>query len=311
VVVNRDKGSETVRLALLENHYRKEGEPMLTGNHVITLTQRRSIMNATKSLGVAMVILAVFSMALTAEATTITNLTTGTVLFSDDYEGLGTNVSHATPFQDDGDFDPVTSVGAWTTIVEQRQDYIQVTDSVLGTDPGAYQGNNYLRVLRTGDNNIAVPTASSPQTTQGEVIHFETMFYVSQIGDSPGVASVALRDPADVLLSLTGMNVSGDILNYNAGWNSTTLSFNVAEWNKLEVDYVVGATDYTVTVNGLSESNLPISEFSSGAGGAVGNVRIGSAKRVEYCLDAVPEPSTAILLLGIGLLGLTRRKRNA
>ena len=258
-------------------------------------------MSATKSFGVAMMILAVFSMAITAQATTITNVTTSTVVFSDDYEGLGTSVSHLTPYQNDGDFDPVASVGSWTDITEEVQDRIQVTDSVLGPDPGASQGDNYLRVLRTGDNNVAYATLTSPQTTTGDVIHLETMFYVDQLDVNPGVSSLTLYDSAGGLLSLTGFEVSGKVQNYTSGYSDTTLTFTPGAWNKVEIDYAVGASTYSVTVNGSTESGLGL--YLSGSGGDVDKVRVGSAKRVEYCLDAVPEPSAAILL-GIGLLGL-------
>ena len=257
-------------------------------------------MSATKSFGVAMMILAVFSMALTAQATTITNVTTSTVVFSDDYEGLGTSVSHAVPYQNDGDFDPVAGVGSWT-VDEVTSHFIQVTDSVLGTDPGASQGDNYLRVLRTGDNNVAYATLTSPQTTTGDVIHLESMLYVDQLDASPGVASLALYDSGGGILSLTGFEVSGKVQNYLSGWVDTTLTFTPGAWNKVEIDYAVDASTYSMTVNGSTESGLGL--YLSGSGGDVDKVRVGSAKRVEYCLDAVPEPSTAILL-GIGLLGL-------
>ena len=58
----------------------------------------------------------------------ITNVTQGTTLFSDNFEGLGTSVSHSAYPDNSGDFDPTGgSPGSWS-VGESAQTGVQVTD---------------------------------------------------------------------------------------------------------------------------------------------------------------------------------------
>jgi hypothetical protein len=82
---------------------------------------------------------------------------------------------------------------------------------------------------------------------------------------------------------------------------STGLPFAPGEWTKMELDYVIGANSYAMTVNGLTASDLPL--YSATAGG-VSRIRItGNAGGGTYFDQAVPEPG-AVALLGVGGLCL-------
>jgi len=93
-----------------------------------------------------------------AGAVIITNVTAGTTLFSDDFEGVSAiNLGFA---DDPGtDLDPAAAPGTWT-IVESDATQIQVTEFAGTTStslnyPGAFQGDNYLWINRTGGFNRA------------------------------------------------------------------------------------------------------------------------------------------------------------
>ena len=79
---------------------------------------------------------AVLTLDTRAKAVMVTNVTTDTLLFFDDFEGLGSSVSHAVYPDGSGDFDPVAQFGQWD-IGESSQGDVQVTDY---SAPGAFWG---------------------------------------------------------------------------------------------------------------------------------------------------------------------------
>ena len=127
----------------------------------------------------------------TANATTVVNLNSSATLFFDDYEGLGTNVSHTNMVDTSGDYDPVATTGTWSIYEADAGGYAcQVTDSTAGSapvaDPGAYQGNNYLRFDENPD--LSVPEVQfAEQTTIGDTIHFESMMYLAYGVGAPAI----------------------------------------------------------------------------------------------------------------------------
>lgn len=232
------------------------------------------------------------------EATTIRNMTTGEILFADDYEGLGTNVSHTTYLDTTGDYDPVPYVGTWNitggglsvppgTMDEAVESDIQVTDH---TGPlSAFQGSNFLRVDRAESNSSAIATMASPMTTashNGHVLRFETMLatppadlQASGSGINGGANNTSIGfslvdgNPAhaDTTTSITLPFFDDDgtfdnRVNHAAGGNTvspTNLTYNVGEWNHVVIEYTIGEDTYNLWLNGSQaevggDADLPL-----------------------------------------------------
>lgn len=261
-----------------------------------------------------------------AWAITIYNTTTNTLLFEDDFEGAPSVSSLAFP-DHTGDHDPDNGAlaGSWD-IVEpditdpgDRQGNIQVTDrpgvfdpvSEPFQDPGPFQGTKYLRVGRedSGSNPAAYATFSEIANS-GETIRFESMFATNHSGNSSnaGFYLVGLVDGnPDALITTTSFTPGGTVRNHNGlGTSSSGLTYNPEGWNRIMIEYTVGADDFTVTVNGNSEV-LNTRAWAGGFGQPVENIKSvrlqGHHGGVQIYADAVPEPHS-ILLAMIGVVSM-------
>ena len=260
-------------------------------------------------LAVALVLIA----GSTAQAVMVTNVTTGTQLFFDDFEGLGTSVSHS-PYPDNsGDFDPQAVIGTWS-ISESAQTMIQVTDSTTAPDPGPWWGDNYLRMNRSGAFNAMYGNLSEVQTVaehSGDLIHWEMMVNVA-----PGVNDVAIvglfSDTGKHMVHVVARSSNGTIYNQpsGSGYVPTGLTFTPGEWMRVELDYTIGASTFDLTVDGDTSTNLAF--YTANSGGGVERIRLTGAVGGGTYYDAtvVPEPGTMALLLVAGLcLGIGSRRR--
>ncbi|WP_442483197.1 PEP-CTERM sorting domain-containing protein [Aeoliella sp. SH292] len=195
-----------------------------------------------------------------AHALTIRNLTTGTLLFSDNFEGAA--ASPALFPDTSGDFDPVASVGSWQitgdllTDPEPASHDIQVTSSALSPDPfgGAYQGTKYLRVDRsTSTMTGAYAKLSSPAATAGDWIRVEGMFGTARNLTTNG--GIGLRGTGNQ--EIFSINLDNDGTVDIAGTNSG-LSHSTGQWNHVVFDYHVGASRFDLSVNGEVLTDVPI-----------------------------------------------------
>lgn len=240
--------------------------------------------------------LAVFS-CVTAEAVTIINRTTGQLLFYDDFESAA--AVSVNPYPDaSGDFDPNHAViGTWS-VNEAGPTNIQVTAyRGNGTnDPAATpQGTNYLRVVRHtvagAEVDVIMPTA---QSTTGDVIHAETMVWVprSVNGNAFQMQVLGSASITDFRANVITAAASGNAGNVNVwdatlatpNWVDTTLDWLVNTWQKWEIDYAVGGTNFILTIDGVKKT-LP----RGGVSGDVKTVafRCGSAAaNMQFRLDS-------------------------
>src|SRR5437870_3621048 len=83
----------------------------------------------------------VVMLAATAQAVEITNKTTGTLLFYDNFENLSITPSTANAYDGSVDADPIATVGSWI-VHEDNGGEIQVTTSAPA------QGSRDLRIYR-------------------------------------------------------------------------------------------------------------------------------------------------------------------
>ena len=241
-----------------------------------------------------------------ANAVTITNTTTSTVLGSDDFESASV-VDHLAYTANPTDADPDNpSAGTWS-VTEGNTGLVQVTD--YGT-PGAFEGDNYLRIHRTTESGA--PDAElrvAEQATTNDAIHFEAMINHPVNNISGALVLLYGNDSNSVeqILVTLYFKSDGKIHSYNgSSWDNTNISYTANAWEELEMDWLVGADTFSLTYDGTTASNL-----------AVRNTNVGSFTSVfftngisTFYLDAIPEPATISLLVlgGIGILVRRRRR---
>ena len=196
-------------------------------------------------------------------ATIITNVTTGTPLFYDDFEGLGTAVSHAAYPDTGGDYDPDNGLnpGSWYIIGEDSPARVQVTDHTGGVDPGAFQGSNYLRLVRelAGSANGFGLSRHTNQNTAGDHIRLETMIYLSTVSGTQmdGLGYLGNSQAARIWLQLDPVNGVVQTHNGSGYVDIDGLSVTGGKWQKYTLDYNIGDTTFGLGIDGTYVSDIP------------------------------------------------------
>lgn len=254
----------------------------------------------------ALSLLVVALMQAKASATTITNVTTGTTLFSDDYEGVSASTVPAPDTS--GSFYPTASVGSWEAGGSDLA-CVQVTSSTTSPDPGAAEGSNYLRLYRDGSAHnslVARPTLSAIQSISDQVIRFSTMVYIP--GDSAvdyrGVFRMYGGDGSNDYRRVVLDTMSGGKLDYTTSdgvaHEMSGISYTTDVWQRWDLEYAVGTLAFTLAIDGGS----PVSGTAFSAGDVYQcKFENGTGTPGAIYLDAVPEPGT-LWLMTIGLVGL-------
>ena len=241
-----------------------------------------------------------------AGATSVSNTTTGTTLFFDDYEGV-------TVTGTDDDPENGTNPGSWK-VFEPEPEEVRVLSNGTTPSPGAFQGTQYLRHARPQGGQTNARMTFPIQNTVGDVIHWESMVYVPS---SQGTEQ-------DFLTSFyggwngsgTAANIhllpaaSGDMKRFAGAIFDTDLDFALDQWQKWQIDYAIGQPDFTLTL-GPNSNKVPLRIPITAAG--FGEFRLGSEPGGAMFFDAVPEPSTfALVALGtmIGAAFVTCRRRS-
>jgi hypothetical protein len=261
----------------------------------------------------AVVCVCVLALAGTVQANTITH--NGVLLFSDNFESqIVGNVPDS--------FSLNPGPGQWEVNGSPADiaNVIDNTSTVVGA-PGPFEGNQYLHMAR-GDGKYSGRGIGDNPVDTGQ-IHAEMMVYQEDPGvffthgasaggegqnSTTALALDALND--GTLMRNTGSYATLGLLQAAGGGNLTYIE---DQWQKWEFDIDLDADTYVVSIDGVPSEVTPLNTgltLDDGSGTPIDpSIRwIGArmsgtnAPSVVY-FDAVPEPSTVVLLL-ISLVGL-------
>ena len=236
--------------------------------------------------------------ALSSRAMSITNVTTGEVLFYDDFEGAESASSVATPDYS-ADYDPVAVRGSYL-IIEGDNTPVQVA---TGTEagPGAFQGDNYLRIYRDDNNGSTMQEAQAnvavaPST--GDHVNVTFMAYFPDAIDHLAVFKLRgddLGGDAQRAGARTGGETSpgsgvGVVLDLDGA--ATSLTYPTDVWHEWQFDYVIGEDTYTMTVDGITSD--PIDNTRRGGPGNIQGLGFwnGNGIGASFYLDSVAQVFT-------------------
>ena len=204
---------------------------------------------------------------------------------------------------------PSANVGSWSVFGAGQ---LAVSNAV---PPGAFDGNQYLKMWRTGGGGTAA-AADFGLTSSGNLKAAFSLFIPT--GSPNAVAYIMLGPDANnvntpKVLLFVKPSTDNKVYYYNSTQTSeldTGFTYQPGVWQTWQIGYTfdpVNPDPWTVSVNGntstsihspgVTDGNLQYLNFSTGAFNS------------EFFLDA-PEPSAAVLV-GLAGLALWRRKRTA
>jgi hypothetical protein len=232
-----------------------------------------------------------------------------TILFQDDFESQpSANVNNTDFDLYDVDALPIAPTGGtWTTSGATNRN-LAVTKFTGPGRPAPF-GQNYLRMFRDGSSAPDATAHFTQQSIVGDQIHIESQVWVEAA--TAFNAEIYGGDDTHLVFDLwTGSN--GTIQSING---ATGLSYAAATWNNWAVDYVIGDSNYTFSLNGNSVS-MPVWQVGSLSymdihNGTSGSYYLSGFDNVLVSNVTIPEPSSiALLATGvIGLLAYAWRKR--
>ena len=240
-------------------------------------------------IAVLLIVGVVTLIASSAQAETVLITNGATTLLDDDFE------SHTFG---------LAPPGPWTINTSQPSDIVRVTNAAV---PGANQGFNYAQLHRSSGG---IAQLKAPFTSQSSgTLHVELAVY-SASGSMDGGTSVAgLYLVADagggVYMTLAE---TGAVAVYDGSVYNTVggLTWATDDWKDVEIDYTLGATTATITIDGVSAT--PTIWQTSTLDYFMAHV---STQESTMYIDGitVPEPAVlSMLAVAVGSVLLIRRR---
>jgi hypothetical protein len=243
----------------------------------------------------------VLACAASLHAVSVINVTTSTTVFKDNFEN--------------GTFTP--SVGSWSVVGPD----VTISSAPV---PGPAEGTFYASLFR--DSNTPsqgnLQASFTPQSTAGNIILLRMMIYLN-VGDNNDARAQLILDDGDFTSARAWARPDGfgHVMAVETGGSpgtfvevNTGLLYTPGVWQEWDLQYAVGASTFSLTVNGASASG-----FASVSTGAVSKADLFNGVANPggtFFLDAVPTAVTgtpepgSVLLAGFGLAlvaGVTRR----
>ncbi len=206
------------------------------------------------------------------------NSTTGKIVCDDNFENAGEVVSDTWTSGDTRDADPDNpAVGSWAI----TEDYSNVWQVIDRYSPATVDGGNYLRGHRVSAYPKAIITG--PRQTNG-TMHLELMTY--QFATNKDSAGIFIIDNAyEKLITSISFAADGYIIYYDGAYHSIGIQYAEKQWKKLEMDWVIGASRYSVTYDGQKAENIPVRDNATGCDG----IQLGCSIGADSYFDAVPD----------------------
>jgi hypothetical protein len=239
-------------------------------------------------------LLAALFCALPAQAVTITNLTTNTVLFQDNFESGGFS----------------SSPGLWSIAGPD----VTVTNAA---SPGAAQGSFYASLFRNSDelDQGNLQASFTNQTSAGDLIQLRMMVWLPD--DGQDARGQFFLDDGDFNSARAWARPDGaghvDAVGPGLAVTDTGLVYTPGVWQEWDLYYAIGSSTFDVAVNGVKATG-----FTSASSGGVGFADLfnGSKQAGTLFLDGIPpavqgnapEPATWWLAVPC-LLALFRWRR--
>jgi hypothetical protein len=233
-------------------------------------------------------------------------------LFSDNFQGLGTAVSHAVYPDASGDFDPTGgSPGSWTIGEGTSPENVQMTDYVDPAAIGEHYGADYLRIVRPVGGSGSAQVNFAAQST-GSQLHLETMLRMGAPNTSPGSSAgqiVGETTGAWPINVVAGLYNGGDkVWYYHGGWVDTGLTYAENTWQKWQIDWTVGSATFAIKIDGATAASL-----TADTGSVVSDFWFGPGESCTMYVGAMPIPEPCVVTLAssglLGLLAYAWRKR--
>jgi hypothetical protein len=231
----------------------------------------------------------------------------GTVLFSDDFEGVAPGNA-----PDNG-----AAPGTWGQEVYGNDTWVKVVNDAM---PGAYQGSQYASLNRGKEppGSEAFLHGQFDSQTTG-LLKTSFMLYIPSAGQGflPAAINLAGGTENDAfpmrVVWLAAWADGNNVREYReaTGWSNTGVTWAYDKWQKWEIELDMGASDldftdsYTVAVDGVKSVSIPVSQERSVS---YLNMRCATGDGSSFYVDAVPEPATMALFV-LGGLGVLRRRR--
>lgn len=211
-----------------------------------------------------------------------------TTLFYDNFEG-GTIGST-----------PTAITGTWSTSISTGGGaYVQSTPAP------AYEGSKYLQMTRP-----ATAFADFGKQTTG-TLHSEFMMYIQSADAAEHGAQVILRDDAlSAYAIILSTRSSGNVNYYDgAGYVDSLATYTADTWQKWTLDVNLTTDTYQFSVAGVNGLAVPDSLHEGATDARYLIFSGGGGTHPQYLVDAVPEPTSAVALLGVVGLWASRRRR--